>query len=65
MTAPEPRSARRATREETFTGLCTDFAINDLVKDKLLASPMRNLEWFRFFWISEADVAPWIVDVAL
>ena len=65
MTAPEPRPVRRATREETFTGLCTDFASNDLVEDKLLATPMQNLEEFRFFWISEADVAPWIADVVL
>ena len=46
----------KSSKEETFTDLAKDFNLDDKVKTLFLNGSMENLEDFRYYFSSEAEI---------
>ena len=46
----------KSNKEPTFTALAAGFSLDDTVRDLFLASPMENLEDFRYYFTEEKEI---------
>ena len=55
-------AADKGSKEATFTALTAEFKLDDKVKVLLMASPMENLEDFRYFWTEEKEIDTFVAQ---
>ena len=46
----------KSNKKQTFTALAAGFSLDEKVRDLFLASPMENLEDFRYYFTEEREI---------
>ena len=62
---PNPTPTERGGRQATFEALAEDFQLDNAVLQHLIISQMSDLEDFRFYVTSDAEVTTWVAAAGL